>query len=193
MKAIVNDLRLFMFWWSFVSRRIVRKPIRGTSMKGIYHGSMKRGNQMVGQIDRLQLNAIQRWWNKAWICCVCSFSLHTVEQESVEQMNEIQILLQATFRVTWSRLLLATKHHTNLKQSYCKQGEKEKGFLFMFCILNVSENGNERKPERSEWKDFFYCLEPISWDHPTDAEILIRRGILLLIRMECFNQAEIKQ
>lgn len=56
-----------MFWWKIplganAKKMCARKPIRDffISMKASIRGSMFRGNQMVGQIDRLQLNAIQR-------------------------------------------------------------------------------------------------------------------------------------
>lgn len=74
------DCLLFFFGEVFSSKaktRIVcvRKPIRifccfiQNQMKFFYSPILDAnwGNQMVGQIDRLQLNAIQRWWNEARI------------------------------------------------------------------------------------------------------------------------------
>lgn len=121
-------------------------------MRRIYHGSMKRGNQMVGQIDRLQLNAIQRWWNWAWV----SRSAHS--RTGISRTNEwnSNFPLSLVFVLPDRGRFIMFYHKKTPHKSHCKQAIRRDAFLTH--ALNVSENGNEKETRKKWMKGFLYFL-----------------------------------
>lgn len=141
-----------------------RKPIRDCfiSMDGNLsvwkHGTGRK--QSNGREDwKVAIKcAIQRWWNKAWMC-----SAYTVEQKSVEQM---WMKFKFLSRVTWWKASF-TSNTANITQKQDRgketrtndivnKGIRKEGMPFYSCFKCVRKREwEERRKERQreKWMD----------------------------------------